>query len=616
MKPSFEGSEFAENFKGEEFDRWYDDFQEDELIPLLNQRALPGETYALDETEENPLLPDYTVTEEDMHDYGYTKDEMLPLHKRVAQRLWGFGLEINILSHDNTEKAVERFSELTPTERTLYGIRKEVWMNYLNNEKTSPYLWARKEFCTAASDVMQKELDYVDEGFTINFIETNFAERVALEQYEYGWEESDLTRAIAEHLTDPVMQKIAMEVLSDEQKEEEQEEMPLYEDNPLDLPALDDELTVLAMQPDIKLDENRTLPGVKLLKNEELERWYVINRAGIEGERELNVGDVTNLEELEISPMEFDPNVFRTFYDEQEAQTYFNEKESVMNSVKDNFDRKGIDYEAEVIKSVNTEFEVYKADVLSRSPEDIFYENYKIHVMTELKEVIEEGVLNDYIDKEYYRALYEDRGSILTALYDDFIGDDTYRRLMRILDEHREYDILEFPIFIHYGSSEERVFNPGRKVYRSPLDYFLSGMAYNHSYACNKIFKRCLFDRVKFPCGKVFEDMHVLPMLLMNTKIIATADVGMYYYCWNAGGITATADGGALASLLSAHVGVIRHVDGRLADSPDFVKYYMHVLNIQCDVFRLTGSEIMLPYVDFPFFSSFLNCFSSGKSAL
>ena len=457
LKPSFEGSEFAENFKGEEFDRWYDDFQEEELIPLLNQRALPGETYVLDETEETPLLPDYTVTEEDMHDYGYTKDEMLPLHKRAAQRLWGFGLEINILSHDNTEKAVERFSELTPTERTLYGIRKEVWMNYLNNEKTSPYLWARKEFCTAASDVMQKELDYVDEGFTINFIETNFAERVALEQYladkerpdptvltafvpqlldefssrmwsgafrEYGWEESDLTRAIAEHLTDPVVQKIAMEVLSDGQKEEEQEEMPLYEDNPLDLPALDDELTVLAMQPDIKLDESRTLPGVKLLKNEEFERWYVINRAGIEGERELNVGDMTNLEELEISPMEFDPNVFRTFYDEQEAQTYFNEKVSVMNSVKDNFGRKEIDYEAEVIKSVNTEFEVYKADVLSRSPEDIFYENYKIHVFTELKDVIDTGTENGYLEKEHYRALYEDRGSILTELYDDFIGDE------------------------------------------------------------------------------------------------------------------------------------------------------------------------------------------------
>ena len=50
-----------------------------------------------------------------------------------------------------------------------------------------------------------------------------------------------------------------MEVLSDEQKEEEQEEMPLYEDNPLDLPALDDELTVLAVQPDIELDEKKDI---------------------------------------------------------------------------------------------------------------------------------------------------------------------------------------------------------------------------------------------------------------------------------------------------------------------------------------------------------------------
>ena len=456
LKTAFEDSEFVELMKGENYDDWYDYFVPNELMPLLEQRMTKNETaeklFGEEAVPQFSLLPDYMVTEEDMHDYGYTKDEMLPLHKRAAQRLWGFGLEINRLSHDNTEKVVERFSELTPTERTLFGIRKEVWRNYLNNEKTSPYLWARKEFCTAASDVMQEKLDYVDEGFTINFIETNFAERVALEHHledkerpdsnvlsvfvpklldefssrmwsgafrEYGWEESDLTRAIAEYLADPVMQKTAMEVLSDEQKEKE---MPLYEDNPLDLPALDDELTVLAMQSDIKLDENRTLPGVKLLKNEELERWYVINRSDIEGERELKVGDVTNLEELEISPMEFDSNVFRTFYDEQEARGYFNEKVSVMNSVKGNFDRKEIDYEAEVIESVEKEFEVYKADVLSRSPEDIFYENFKIHVFTELREVIYQGSESDYLEKEHYRALYEERGSILTGLYDDFVS--------------------------------------------------------------------------------------------------------------------------------------------------------------------------------------------------
>ena len=38
--------------------------------------------------------------------------------------------------------------------------------------------------------------------------------------------------------------------------------------------------------------------------------------------------------------------------------------------------------------------------MLSKNPEEIFQENYKIHVMTELKEVIEEGVLN----MEYYQG--------------------------------------------------------------------------------------------------------------------------------------------------------------------------------------------------------------------
>ena len=44
--------------------------------------------------------------------------------------------------------------------------------------------------------------------------------------------------------------------------------------------------------------------------------------------------------------------------------------------------------------------------------------------MTELKEVIEEGSKDGYLEEEHYNALYEERGSILTALYDDFIGDE------------------------------------------------------------------------------------------------------------------------------------------------------------------------------------------------
>ena len=300
------------------------------------------------------VLPDYTVTQEDMHAYGYTWDGMLPVSRRTAYRLWAMGLGVHKLAPDDTDMPVEQYGDLNPHERVYYGIEKPTWNNYLASESSIPYLYARKAFCDAASKVANEDLSSVDERFTIDFSETNFRERTALERYlankerpdpnvlpgyvpelldefsarmwsdvlhEYGWTESDMPRAIAEHLEEPALQKAAKELLSRETEKEDG--APHYEEN---------------------------------------------------------VG--------------------------------------MTNSVKE------IDYEAEVIKSVNTEFEVYKADLLSRSPEDIFFENYKIHVMTELKEVIEEGVQDGYLEEEHYKALYEERGSILTGLYDDFIGDE------------------------------------------------------------------------------------------------------------------------------------------------------------------------------------------------
>ena len=300
------------------------------------------------------VLPDSTVTQADMHAYGYTWDGMLPVGRRTAYRLWAMGLGVHKLAPDDTDMPVEQYGDLNPHERVYYGIEKPVWINYLKDEKSLPYLYARKAFCDAASKVANEDMSSVDERFTIDFIETNFKERTALERHlankekpapnvlpgyvpelldefsarmwsdvlhEYGWTESDMPRALAEHLEEPALQKAAKEFLSHETEKEDS--TPLYE-----------------------------------------------------------------------------------------------EKVGMTSSVKE------IDYEAEVIKSVNTEFEVYKVDVLSRSPEDIFYENYKIHVMTELKDILEIGTEHGYLQSEYYRALYEDRGSILTMLFDDYIKDE------------------------------------------------------------------------------------------------------------------------------------------------------------------------------------------------
>ena len=113
------------------------------------------------------------------------------------------------------------------------------------------------------------------------------------------------------------------------------------------------------------------------------------------------------------------------------AAVYGNiEDEQLQRTLSDHAARssKEIDYEAEVIKSVNTEFEVYKADVLFKSAEAIFEDGYKINTMSELKDILEIGTEHGYLQSEYYRALYEDRGSILTMLFNDYIKDE-YTRL-------------------------------------------------------------------------------------------------------------------------------------------------------------------------------------------
>ncbi len=165
---------------------------------------------------------------------------------------------------------------------------------------------------------------------------------------------------------------------------------------------------------------------------------------------------------------------------------------------------------------------------------------------------------------------------------DDYIEKGTYSRVMRTMKD--EYDILEYSAELHIGGNKHTCLNLPNRVYADAKEYWLKGKAYTHTYAWNKIYRAELFKKVRFPVGKVFEDAHALPLLLKQTQVIATTDAGRYCYCANPNGITATADGKALASLLEAHT------SEEITDRD----YYMYVLNIQLDVYRMTNNPIRL----------------------
>lgn len=172
---------------------------------------------------------------------------------------------------------------------------------------------------------------------------------------------------------------------------------------------------------------------------------------------------------------------------------------------------------------------------------------------------------------------------------DDYLGTETLLPLMQHLEAHPDYDLLEYPIEEFYGSHKHRSLRfPHETVYTDMQDYWIRGEAYAHSYACNKVYRRRLFERQRFPKGRLFEDAYTLPQLLKLCKTVATTDRGRYYYCANEDGITATADGEAYAMLLEAHTAIVNQLH---CDTPETARYYLHVLNIQMDVFELTGAH-------------------------
>jgi len=167
---------------------------------------------------------------------------------------------------------------------------------------------------------------------------------------------------------------------------------------------------------------------------------------------------------------------------------------------------------------------------------------------------------------------------------DDYIASETLQRLM---EQTEGIDMLEYPIWQHYGSPRQMLLSLTDTTYDNAADYWLKSRAYLHTYACNKIYRRTLFEDIRFPAGRVFEDAYTLPSLLKKNPRIATTSQGLYYYCWNRDGITATADGSQLAMLLDAHL---------MAQMPMDDEYYMHLLNIQMDVCELTGQQPQLPF--------------------
>lgn len=187
---------------------------------------------------------------------------------------------------------------------------------------------------------------------------------------------------------------------------------------------------------------------------------------------------------------------------------------------------------------------------------------------------------------------------------DDAIQEDTLLPLMNELCQHPDVDILEYPIWERLGHpTREHLLTFSPHTYKNPLDYWLKERGFGHTYACNKIFRRNLFDKIRFPKGKNFEDVLTIPALLglNNTypthPIIRVTNIGRYLYYWNKDGITARAKYEDLYNLYKGHNQTLAYI---FQDFEDNTKYYikyslplqdfmLQILNVLLDLYESSG---------------------------
>lgn len=185
------------------------------------------------------------------------------------------------------------------------------------------------------------------------------------------------------------------------------------------------------------------------------------------------------------------------------------------------------------------------------------------------------------------------QGQYLTFIdSDDELAPGTLAAVMAVVEARKDYDILEYPVTERPGRADEHLFNPGDEEYADAADW-LAEQGLTHCWACNKVYKRWVFDGVRFPVGRRFEDMYAMGRIVAKRPFIATTSRGMYLYHWNGGGIMARSHDEGLLPLLEAQLETV----GLLGiDTRDrrWHKLYMDMFAIQLHTYRATG-RLLLP---------------------
>ncbi len=136
---------------------------------------------------------------------------------------------------------------------------------------------------------------------------------------------------------------------------------------------------------------------------------------------------------------------------------------------------------------------------------------------------------------------------------DDWISEDMFEKVIDIFDQYNP-DIVTFGCArvndkgIVYASTEH--VPEGMMLPETAMHELLKGNINN--YAVNKVYKKHVFDGIRFPEGRVFEDMATAYKLILNCDSVYCCAENLYFYFTRQGSISKAIDEKAIGDIFLA----------------------------------------------------------------
>ena len=130
------------------------------LAYMIENQPVNEALTVIDAQTEIDALPDGMIGFSEMHEYGYSWNEMLPLTKDKATELFGEDVAVYQLHEDGSEKLIEDLEELKEHEG-IFGVEKDDWSAYLEHQSMKQELEespANRE----ARDIHFMGMDYLE----------------------------------------------------------------------------------------------------------------------------------------------------------------------------------------------------------------------------------------------------------------------------------------------------------------------------------------------------------------------------------------------------------------------------------------------------------------------